>query len=184
MENELNIALESESENANKIVVVDEPSYLLAGNEVKELASLRKNIVSYWKEPKSSAYQSWKNICKKEKDMLEKVDKDIDYLKKGIGDYQLLLEDEAEKEKEKVKEEYGVDAVAEVDLPKIKGVSSQDTWEIKEIDLEKLPKTLLGVALVKVDESAIKKLIKASKGKIEIPGVTYSKNKIIKTTSR
>ena len=27
MENELNIALESESQNANKIVVVDDPSY-------------------------------------------------------------------------------------------------------------------------------------------------------------
>ena len=57
--------------------------------------------------------------------------------------------------------------------PKVEGVSTTKNWEIKSIDLSKVPVEFAGVLLRPVDEKAALKLIRASKGAIKIPGIEY-----------
>ena len=56
---------------------------------------------------------------------------------------------------------------------KVDGVSQRKSWEIKSIDLSKLPCEMGGIVLRPADEQAIMGLIRASKGHVEIPGVVY-----------
>lgn len=64
-------------------------------------------------------------------------------------------------------------AVAPATKPKVSGVSTSKDWEITGIDPKTVPMDLAGVELRPVDTAAVMRLIRASKGTIEIPGVTY-----------
>ena len=61
----------------------------------------------------------------------------------------------------------------ESETPKAKGVSFQKDWEITDIDLSKVPDTIAGVLIRPVDTAAVMKLIRATKGAIQIEGITY-----------
>lgn len=63
--------------------------------------------------------------------------------------------------------------------PKVKGVTQTKTWKITGIDKAKVPVEFAGMELRPVDEKLVLQLIKASKGKIAIPGVTYEEDLII-----
>lgn len=60
-----------------------------------------------------------------------------------------------------------------VQKPQAKGVSQTKDWVIESIDRTAVPIDFCGMELRPVDESAIIRLIKASKGSIKIPGVVY-----------
>lgn len=70
-------------------------------------------------------------------------------------------------------------AMAPAAKPKADGISTSKSWEIVSIDERLVPVTLNGVVLRKVDESAIKRLIKLTKGQIVIPGVTFKETESI-----
>lgn len=55
----------------------------------------------------------------------------------------------------------------------VKGVSAQKDWEITNIELDKVPNTIMGIIIRPVDKAAVLKLIRASKGTIQIEGITY-----------
>lgn len=57
--------------------------------------------------------------------------------------------------------------------PKVSGVSTSKDWEIESIDPAAVPVNFSGMELRPVDRAAVMRLIRASKGKIEIPGITY-----------
>ena len=57
--------------------------------------------------------------------------------------------------------------------PKAKGVSQSKTWKITGIDASKVPVSFEGVEIRPVDERAVMRLIKESKGTVQIPGVQY-----------
>lgn len=63
--------------------------------------------------------------------------------------------------------------------PKAKGVSQSKTWKITKIDSSVVPVNFSGMELRPVDEKLVLQLIKASKGKIQIPGVTYEEDVVI-----
>ncbi len=65
---------------------------------------------------------------------------------------------------------YAVPAAAK---PKASGVSTTKDWEITEIDSDKVPVTVAGVELRPVDKAAVMRMIRMSKGKVKIPGITY-----------
>lgn len=65
-------------------------------------------------------------------------------------------------------------------LSKAKGMSAVDSWEIVSIDNEKVPVMFQGMEIRPVDERAVKRLIKASKGTIQIPGISYKKTSTIR----
>ncbi len=56
---------------------------------------------------------------------------------------------------------------------KADGVSTSKSWKITSIDENLVPISLNGAVIRPVDQSAVMALIKASKGKIEIPGVKF-----------
>jgi len=60
--------------------------------------------------------------------------------------------------------------------PKLKGVSTGKAWRITDIDAAKVPIEFAGAILRPVDEKAVLSLIKASKGKIRIPGITFEED--------
>lgn len=67
--------------------------------------------------------------------------------------------------------------------PKADGVSTSKTWKITGIDESKVPVSLCGAVIRPVDEKAVLALIKATKGKIEIPGITFEESVTISVRS-
>ena len=67
--------------------------------------------------------------------------------------------------------------------PKADGVSTSKTWKITGIDDAKVPVSLCGAVIRPVDEKAVLALIKATKGKIEIPGITFEESVTISVRS-
>lgn len=57
--------------------------------------------------------------------------------------------------------------------PKVSGVRTSKDWEIVEIDPKAVPLAVAGVEIRPVDKAAVMRLIRTSKGQIEIPGITY-----------
>ncbi|WP_278941174.1 hypothetical protein [Anaerotruncus colihominis] len=57
--------------------------------------------------------------------------------------------------------------------PKADGVSQTKAWKITGIDSGKVPVSFGGVEIRPVDEKAVMRLIKESKGTIQIPGIQY-----------
>lgn len=70
-------------------------------------------------------------------------------------------------------------ATVHLDAPKAKGISTRKGWEITGIDPDKVPVAINGVVIRPVDEKAVMALIKASKGTVQIPGITYRETAII-----
>lgn len=64
-------------------------------------------------------------------------------------------------------------AVVEVEQPKVAGISKTKAWKITGIDPNVVPTTIAGVEIRPVDEKAVMALIKATKGKVVIPGITF-----------
>lgn len=56
---------------------------------------------------------------------------------------------------------------------KANGVSVSKDWEITGVASDKVPVTFSGIELRPVDTAAVLRLIRASKGQIEIPGISY-----------
>ena len=57
--------------------------------------------------------------------------------------------------------------------PKAKGVSASKDWEIVSINSKDVPLSVSGVEIRPVDKAAVMRLIRASKGSIQIPGIVY-----------
>ena len=57
--------------------------------------------------------------------------------------------------------------------PKAAGTASRTDWEITDIDISKVPVDIAGVIIRPVDEAAVMRLIRSSKGQIKIDGITY-----------
>lgn len=57
--------------------------------------------------------------------------------------------------------------------PKADGISTTTDWQIVSIDAAQVPVDVAGCVIRPVDESAVMKLIRASKGKVNIPGIKY-----------
>ena len=72
-----------------------------------------------------------------------------------------------------VVEQAGQSIVLDTPKPKVDGVSTSKDWDIESIDASLVPIAIAGMEIRPVDEAAVKRLIKMSKGKIEIPGVKY-----------
>lgn len=67
--------------------------------------------------------------------------------------------------------------------PKANGVSTSKSWKITSIDSKQVPVEFSGMELRPVDEKLVMQLIKASKGKIVIPGVKYEETVTISVRS-
>ncbi len=68
--------------------------------------------------------------------------------------------------------------------PKASGISAAKSWTIESVDNEKVPVSINGTVIRPVDVKAVMALIKASKGKIEIPGIKYKETVTISVRSK
>ncbi len=68
--------------------------------------------------------------------------------------------------------------------PKVKGVSKSKDWKITRIDDQNVPVSINGAVIRPVDEKAIMRLIRATKGTIVIPGVAYEETVKLGISSR
>ena len=66
--------------------------------------------------------------------------------------------------------------------PKADGISQSKDWELVSVDPAQVPITFNGMELRPVDEKAVIRLIRASKGQMQIPGISYKE--VIKTSIR
>jgi len=69
-----------------------------------------------------------------------------------------------------------------VEQPKAEGISTSKDWEIVSIDERNVPVELVGVMLRPIDAKAVIRLIRSSKGSVQIPGVVYKE--VVKTSIR
>lgn len=67
-------------------------------------------------------------------------------------------------------------AVVQQTAPTAKGYSASKTWRITNVDSEAVPTHIQGVEIRPVDEKAVMRLIKATKGQIKIPGIEYEED--------
>ena len=75
-----------------------------------------------------------------------------------------------------VMENVATTAVIKPEAPTMKGVSTTKTWKITKVDPTTVPTHVQGVEIRPVDEKAVLRLIKATKGAIKIPGITYEED--------
>lgn len=57
--------------------------------------------------------------------------------------------------------------------PKANGVTTSKDWEIVEIQTDKVPVSINGTEIRPVDRAAVMRLIRSSKGQVQIPGIVY-----------
>lgn len=81
-------------------------------------------------------------------------------------------------------EEMAMFTKVEVEKPKVKGVGTQKDWELTITDEAKVPAYIMGACVRPVDLTAIKKLVKATEGKIRIEGISINETVIIKGGTR
>lgn len=67
--------------------------------------------------------------------------------------------------------------------PKADGISKSKAWKITRIDPSKVPVEIMGVVIRPVDEKAVMRIIKATKGTIGIPGIEYEETVSISVRS-
>ena len=154
-------------------------------------------------------FKPMKDVCEREKKMLEPLAKAEKLVKQAMGAYvteqerkrkeveeaarraaaaeaERKLADAISLEEQGRKDEAAV-AIEEAEVidtvgssltisaapPKVKGVTAKKDYEIVSVDGAKVPINFAGIELRPVDTAAVMRLIRASKGSIQIPGITY-----------
>lgn len=103
------------------------------------------------------------------------VDRKLEEAAKAESEGDMLGAEMAMTEAE-VMENVATTAVIKPEAPVMKGVSTQKTWKITKIDPVTVPTHVQGVEIRPVDEKAVLRLIKATKGAIQIPGITFEED--------
>lgn len=194
---------------AASIIINSEDDYKKAAEFGRMLKQRNAQVTEFFAPMKKAAHEAHKNICDREKAMLDPLKKAESTVKSIMSNWIMeqerirraeeerlrrqAEEEAARKLEEAIKlEEQGkakeaeaaastaavIDTVAKniavvADKPKADGVSSTTDWEITGVDSMLVPCFFGGINIRPVDESAIKRLIKASNGTVEIPGIKY-----------
>lgn len=193
---------------ADALVVTSDEEYQDAAEFLKTLKDQAGKIKDFFKPLKDAAHKAHKEVCDREKQMLDPLAKAESDIKKAVGKYLAEQERKRKAAEERARqaakeeadrrlaeaaalenegkieeaaaamEEAEIIDSATVAVPvapaaKVKGVSSSKDWEIVGINDAKVPVAIAGTVIRPVDSKAIIRLIRASKGTIQIPGVTY-----------
>lgn len=193
---------------ADALSVTNDEEYQDAAEFLKVLKEQAGKVKDFFKPIKDAAHKAHKEICDREKMMLEPLTRAETVIKKATSGYLVEQERkrrEAEEQARKAAkaeadrrmaeaielenqgrveeaaaamEEAEIIDSATVAIPtspvnKVKGVSYSRDWEIVSIDEPRVPMDVAGSVIRPVDTGAVMRLIRASKGSIKIPGVTY-----------
>jgi hypothetical protein len=200
---------------AKGMVINSDDDFQSAADFAKQIKSQSVAIKEFFEPMKNAAYTAHKQICDREKAMLQPLTVAEKVIKTNMGAYQQKKEEErrkAEAEMRRLMQEEANRKLAESlkaesagdkgtadaalaaadmldkqsnlisltpDTAKVSGVSTTSSWEIESIDDSKVPVELNGVVLRPVSESAVKALIRSTKGNVNIPGVKFKEVKNI-----
>lgn len=186
-------------EQAERLVINTDEQYVIAGNMLKYLKDLTKEIKSTFRPHIEKAHATWKGLLQEEKKHLEPVGKAEKIIKQKMGQYveeqerrrkeeerrrqeelqrqmeeQRLREAEA-LEAEGLKEE--AEALLEEDIPAPPVISQPATPKIPGLALREewkfkiVDEKKIPREYLKPDEVKIRKVVKALKGETRIPGI-------------
>ena len=193
---------------ANAIMVTNDEEYQGAAEFLKEMKKQSGKVKEFFKPLKEAANKAHKEVCNREKQMLDPLTKCETAIKRAVGDYlaeqdrkrraaeerarqaakaeadrrlaeAIALEEQGRKDDAAAAMEEAeiIDsatvAVISTPVKKASGVSSRKDWALVGIDESKVPVDVAGTVIRPVDTGAIMRLIRASNGTIQIPGVTY-----------
>ena len=83
-----------------------------------------------------------------------------------------------------VADEMSATAYVPQNAPKVSGISQKTDWEITAIHEDQVPVEIAGMVIRPVDDKAILRLIRSSKGSVKIPGVEYRETLSMSVSSR
>ena len=216
-ENSLKTETVSLEVRADALKVTNDEEYQDAAEFLKTLKDQAGKVKDFFKPLKDAAHKAHKEVCDREKMMLDPLTKAESVIKKAVGGYlaeqerkrkaaeerarqaakaeadRLLAEAAALENEGKTEEATAAMEEAEIidgatvavpsaPTAKVKGVSSSKDWEIVGINDATVPVAIAGTVIRPVDSKAIMRLIRASKGTIQIPGVTYKE--VVKISAR
>lgn len=107
-----------------EITINNEEDNIKAGNFLKQIKPVIKNIKAYWKPLKESAKKAHSDLCAKEKEMLEPLEQAETQIKAKMNIYITEQEEKARKEQEalrKAQEEEALKQLAEAEKLKAEG---------------------------------------------------------------
>lgn len=188
-----------------EIIVYDQSSYEQAGEILRGIAKVKKEIKAKFSEPKEKAHEAHKAICDLEKELLAKVTvRETEIRNKMTAFYeaeqkriaaemerkrieaekqmQIAAEAEAAGDTEKAEIAVALAAMEESTVtvaPKAAGVSMREVWSAEVIDLDKIPREYL-----LPDMNALNALAKAMKKESPIPGVKFVKTLVSSVRSK
>lgn len=73
---------------ASELAITNNKDFELAGAMLVELKTYAKRVEEYWAEPKKTAYATWKDICAKEKAILDPLNQAEGLIKQKMATYQ------------------------------------------------------------------------------------------------
>lgn len=194
---------------AEGTLVTNDEEYQSAAEFGRAIKAKANEITAFFKPMKDAAHKAHKEVCEREKKMLEPLAKAEKLVKQAMGAYVTEQERkrkeaeetarraaaaEAERKladaislEEQGREDEAAAAIEEAEVidtvgssltisaapPKVKGVTAKKDYEIVSVDGAKVPINFAGIELRPVDTAAVMRLIRASKGSIQIPGITY-----------
>lgn len=194
---------------AEGTLVTNDEEYQSAAEFGRAIKAKANEITAFFKPMKDAAHKAHKEVCEREKKMLEPLAKAEKLVKQAMGAYVTEQERkrkeaeeaarraaaaEAERKladaislEEQGREDEAAAAIEEAEVidtvgssltisaapPKVKGVTAKRDYEIVGVDGAKVPINFAGIELRPVDTAAVMRLIRASKGIIQIPGITY-----------
>ena len=194
---------------AEGTLVTNDEEYQSAAEFGRAIKAKANEITAFFKPMKDAAHKAHKEVCEREKKMLEPLAKAEKLVKQAMGAYVTEQERkrkeaeeaarraaaaEAERKladaislEEQGREDEAAAAIEEAEVidtvgssltisaapPKVKGVTAKKDYEIVSVDGANVPINFAGIELRPVDTAAVMRLIRASKGSIQIPGITY-----------
>lgn len=126
-DNQLTVIKEEQKsilEQIQEITINNEEDNIKAGNFLKQIKPVIKNIKAYWKPLKESAKKAHSDLCAKEKEMLEPLEQAETQIKAKMNIYITEQEEKARKEQEalrKAQEEEALKQLAEAEKLKAEG---------------------------------------------------------------
>lgn len=188
-----------------EIIVYDQQSYEQAGEILRDIATVKKGIKAKFAEPKKAAADAHKAICALENEFLAKVTERENEIRQKMTIYyqaeqkriaaeqerkrleaekqmQIAAEAEAAGDTEKAEIAVALAAMEESSVtvaPKAAGIAMRETWVARVIDKSKVP-----LEYMEVNLSALNAVAKATKGKIQIPGVEFEKQVVSSVRSK
>ena len=188
---------------AEAVVVASGADFEDAGLFLKQIKQAQKQVKDYWEPLRVSAKKSYDEVLAHRKEMIEPLEKAEKIVKTKVNEYSTEQERKRREQEEAMRRlaqaeidrhlneaaeaEANGDAVgaeyAMAEAEMMEGVSiaggvqhqTHKTWEIceSECDWSKVPVSLVGIELRPVDKAAVLRLIKMSKGQVEIPGIKF-----------